>query len=135
MGLAGAAALRQFVERGGLLITEGGTTNLIVALGFNPTVQRVEPEERCVRRGRCCVHKARPSDSPVLYGYEDAPSIPGVLRRIPVLSVQPRDTLAINVGVDSAILREAEARRARVILRYYPARGFPVAVRTAGLWW
>jgi hypothetical protein len=38
----------------------------------------------------------------------------------PVLSVQLRDTLAINVGVDSSVLREAEAQRARVIIRFYP---------------
>jgi hypothetical protein len=28
--------------------------------------------------------------------------------------------LAIDVGVDSAVLRDAEAQRARVILRFYP---------------
>ncbi len=119
MGLAGAAALRQFVERGGLLITEGGTTNLIVGLGFNPTVQRVEPKNLRAT-GSVLRAQGQAKDSPVLYGYDDAPSFPVYFGGSPVLSVQPRDTLAINVGVDSAILRETEARRARVILRYYP---------------
>src|SRR4029079_13279150 len=38
MGLDGAAALRHFVERGGLLITSGNSSLLPIPLGFNPTV-------------------------------------------------------------------------------------------------
>jgi hypothetical protein len=118
MGLAGAAALRQFVERGGLLITEGGTSDLVVALGFNSTVQLVPPK---TLRAQGSVLRAQPqaTNSPLLYGYEDAPSFAVYFGSGPALSVQPADSLAINVGVDSAMLREAEAKRARVILRYH----------------
>ena len=42
MGLAGADALRRFVERGGVLITEGSTSTFAATLGFNPTVQIAE---------------------------------------------------------------------------------------------
>src|SRR3954470_18632785 len=41
MGLEGAAALRRFVERGGLLITSGNSSVLPITLGFNPTVTQV----------------------------------------------------------------------------------------------
>jgi hypothetical protein len=37
-----------------------------------------------------------------------------------VLAVQPRDTLALNVNVDSAVLKETEMKRAKVIVRFYP---------------
>ncbi len=119
MGLAGAAALRQFVERGGLLITEGGTTDLAVALGFNPTVEVVSPKALRVQ-GSVVRAQPMPTDSPLLYGYDDAPSFPVYFGGSPVLNVQQHDTLAIDVGVDSAILHEAETRRARVIVRYHP---------------
>jgi hypothetical protein len=38
MGLEGAAALRRFAERGGLLVTSGNSSLLPITLGFNPTV-------------------------------------------------------------------------------------------------
>jgi hypothetical protein len=41
MGLDGAAALRHFVERGGLLITTGNSSILPITLGFNPSVTQV----------------------------------------------------------------------------------------------
>jgi hypothetical protein len=119
MGLAGADALRQFVERGGVLITEGSTSALTVALGFNPTVQVVD---RKALRAQGSVLRAQVVTklSPVLYGYDDASTFPVYFGGDPVLSVQPRDTLAITAGVDSSLLRETEDRRARVILRYAP---------------
>jgi hypothetical protein len=58
--------------------------------------------------------------SPVVYGYDDAAMFPVYFGGDPVLAVQPRDTLAITSDVDSTILREDEAHRARVILRYAP---------------
>jgi hypothetical protein len=119
MGLAGASALRQFVERGGLLITEGATSALPIALGFNPTLQLVEG--RTLRaQGSILRAQQVARTSPILYGYEDTPSFPVYFGGAPVLAVQARDTLAIDVGVDSAVLRDAEAQRAHVILRFYP---------------
>jgi hypothetical protein len=119
MGLAGADALRRFVERGGVLITEGSASALTVALGFNPTVQVAE---RKALRAQGSILRAQvvTKRSPVLYGYDDASSFSVYFGGEPVLAVQPRDTLAITSDVDSTVLRETEARRARVILRYYP---------------
>jgi hypothetical protein len=118
MGLAGAAALRAFVERGGLLITEGSTNEIPVSLGFNPTVQIVERKALRANGSILRAQVAAPA-SPIVYGYDDAPAFPVYFPGEPVMSVQPRDTLEITAGVDSAILKETEARRARVILKYH----------------
>jgi hypothetical protein len=119
MGLAGAEALRAFVDRGGVLITEGSTSAFISSLGFNPTV--LVPPERTLRaRGSVLRAQVVAKSSPIVYGYDDAGSFPVFFGGDPVLAVQTRDTLAITTAIDSSVLREIEARRARVILRYYP---------------
>jgi len=118
MGLSGAAALRQFVDRGGLLITEGATSELPVALGFNPTLQVVQPKALRVQ-GSVLRAQVVAKDSPIVYGYDDTPTFPVYQGGTPVLAVQPRDTLQIDVGVDSSVLRAAETDRAQVILRYH----------------
>jgi Zinc carboxypeptidase len=119
MGLAGAAALEQFVERGGVLITEGSTSALAVSLGFSRTTQVVE---RKTLRAQGSVLRVQEVDkrSPLLYGYDDAPSFPVYFGGDPVLSVVQRDTLEVTSDVDPTVLRQADAQRARVILRYYP---------------
>jgi hypothetical protein len=119
MGLAGATALRQFIERGGLLITEGGTSTFAVSLGLNPTLQ-VAPAGTLRAQGSILRAQQVTRESPILYGYDDAPSFPVYFGGAPVLAVQTRHTLAITVGIDSSILREAESQRAKVILRFYP---------------
>ncbi len=119
MGLAGANALRQFVERGGLLITEGGTSSFVIALGFNPTVQAADAHGL---RAQGSILRAQQvtRTSPILYGYDDAPSFPVYFGGAPVLAVATRDTLASNVNVDSMVLKDIEAQRAKVILRFHP---------------
>jgi Zinc carboxypeptidase len=119
MGLAGAEALRQFVDRGGLLITEGSTSAFTATLGFNPTVQVVERKALRVQ-GSILRAQIVTKTSPVLFGYDDAPTFPVYFGGDPILAVQPRDSLAINTGVDSTLLRDTESRRARVLLRYSP---------------
>ena len=118
MGLAGAAALRAFVERGGLLITEGSTNALPVSLGFTPTVQIVERKALRARGSIIRAQAALPT-SPILYGYDDESSFPVYFPGDPVMSVQQADSLEITADVDSTLLREAETRRARVIVKYH----------------
>ena len=118
MGLAGAAALRAFVERGGLLITEGSSNAIPVSLGFNPTVQIVE--RRALRaNGSILRAQVVAPASPIVYGYDDAAAFPVYFPGDPIMTVQQADTLSITADVDSAILKEAEVRRARVILKYH----------------
>ena len=119
MGLAGADALRAFVERGGVLITEGSTSAFAATMGFNPTV--LVAEHKLLRvQGSILRAQVIAKKSPVLYGYDDATNFPVYFGGDPVLAVQTRDTLAITSGIDSTILRETESRRAQVLLRYYP---------------
>ena len=117
MGLEGAAALRRFVERGGVLITEGNTSRLPIALGFNSTVS--EEEARTLRtRGAIFRARADTTGSPILYGYERT-TFPVYFNRTPLLSVQGRDTTGALEGVDPAIVADMERQRGRVILRFH----------------
>jgi hypothetical protein len=118
MGLSGAEALRAFVERGGLLITEGSTNAIPVTLGFNPTVQIAERKALRANGSILRAQVASPA-SPIVYGYDDAPSFAVYFPGDPIMSVQQRDTLSITADVDSAILKEAEVRRAQVVLKYH----------------
>ena len=118
MGLHGAAALRRFVERGGLLLTTGNSSLLPITLGFNPTVTQMITT-RLNARGS--VIRAQPAPgtslSPILYGYE-APSFPIYFSQAPVLNVQPKDTIPVE-GRDPAIAQQQERMRAHVILRFH----------------
>jgi hypothetical protein len=117
MGLDGAAALRRFVERGGVLITSGNTSRLPITLGFNPTVS--EAEARTLRaRGAIFRAKGDTTGSPILYGYERS-TFPVYFNQSPLLSVQPRDTSGRLDAVDPAIVADMERQRGRVVLRFH----------------
>ena len=117
MGLEGAAALRRFVERGGVLITSGNTSRLPITLGFNPTVS--EPEARTLRtRGAIFRARADTTGSPILYGYERS-TFPVYFNQSPLLAVQGRDTTGRLDAVDPAIVADIERQRGRVVLRYH----------------
>ena len=117
MGFEGLATLKKFVERGGLLITTGNSTQLPIAMGFNPTVTVNTTTALNARGG---IYRAQPvsTSSPLLYGYGSG-SFPIYFNQAPVMSVTPRDTTAETSGIDSALLAAREAQRARVILRYH----------------
>jgi hypothetical protein len=117
LGLEGAAALQRFVDRGGLLITTGNTTQLPIYLGFNSTVSIDEP------RGletRGAIFRAQPKEqsSPILYGYSQS-SFPVYFNAQPVLEVQPRDTSESSRRIKPEIAAEAESQRARPILAFH----------------
>jgi hypothetical protein len=118
MGLEGAAALRKFVERGGLLLTTGNSSLLPITLGFNPTVSQLVTT-RLNARGS--VIRAQPAPgagaSPILYGYESS-SFPIYFSQAPVFNVAPRDTVLAE-GRDPAFAQQQERMRAHVILRFH----------------
>ncbi|MGQ0714397.1 MAG: M14 family zinc carboxypeptidase [Gemmatimonadaceae bacterium] len=117
MGLDGAAALRAFVDRGGVLITTGNTSRLPIALGFNPTVS--EEETRTMRtRGAIFRAKADTTGSPILYGYERT-TFPVYFNRTPLVEVQARDTSGRLDAVDPAIVADIDRQRGRVILKFH----------------
>jgi hypothetical protein len=118
MGLDGAAALRRFVERGGLLLTSGNSSVLPITLGFNPTVT-VATTTRLNARGS--VIRAQPAPgaaaSPILYGYESS-SFPIYFNQAPVFNVTPKDTVVAELR-DPAFATQQERMRAHVILKFH----------------
>jgi hypothetical protein len=117
MGFDGLAALRRFVEKGGLLITTGNSSQLPIAMGFNPSVSINTTTTLNARGG---IYRAQPvaTASPILYGYQSG-SFPIYFNQSPVMSVSVRDTTADTGGIDPAILAAREGARAKVILRYH----------------
>jgi Zinc carboxypeptidase len=117
MGLDGLAALRRFIERGGLLLTTGNTSRLPVEMGFNSSVNIVATTRLNARGG---IFRVQPvsSASPVLYGYESG-SFPVYFSQQPLLAVTPRDTTNTTEGIDPAIDTAREKMRARVILKFH----------------
>jgi hypothetical protein len=121
MGLEGAAALRRFVERGGLLIVEGATTELPVDLGFTPTVSITQ--SRSLRtRGAVFRAQAVRTASPILYGY-DQHTFPVYFNAAPLMTVQEKDTSVTaretEAQMDPAVVAEIDRQRARVILQFH----------------
>lgn len=116
MGLTGLANLRRFVEGGGLLITVGSTSQMVVDYGLVRDVQ-VRPTRALKARGT--IVRARSDSlgagSPLLYGYsaEVRDSLPVYYNMGPVLQVVglKRDDRARNRF-------PADFRHARPILTY-----------------
>jgi hypothetical protein len=118
MGLDGAAALKKFVERGGLLLTSGNSSVLPITLGFNPSVSQTITTRLNARGSVIRVQPAPDAGrSPILYGYESA-SFPIYFSQAPVLSVQARDTV-VREGRDPTFDAQQERMRARTILRFH----------------
>jgi hypothetical protein len=121
MGLEGAAALRAFVERGGLLLVEGATAPFPVNLDFTPTVRIAEAR---TLRTRGAVFRAQgvAAASPILYGYERR-SFPVYFNQAPVMTVQERDTSVstreAEAIMDPAVVAAMERQRARVIVQFH----------------
>ncbi|MFL5500826.1 MAG: M14 family zinc carboxypeptidase [Gemmatimonadaceae bacterium] len=118
MGLDGAAALRKFVERGGLLITSGNSSVLPITLGFNPTVTQFTTSRLNARGSVIRVQPAPGSSgSPILYGYESS-SFPIYFSQAPVFNVANRDTVIQELR-DPSFAQQQERMRARTILRFH----------------
>lgn len=117
MGLDGAAALKHFVERGGLLITEGATSQLVAELGFSRTVSAMPLSQVRSRGGS--VYRARIVNraSPVLYGYDHS-EFPVYFKQAPLLNVEPYDTLDYAGPLDSATIAQTNRMHARVLLAF-----------------
>jgi hypothetical protein len=117
MGFEGVSALRRFLDRGGLLITTGNSSNLPISMGFTSAVAVTTTNQLNARGG---IYRAQPvaMASPILYGYENK-SFPIYFNQSPVMQVTPRDTTQLNEGVDPSIVAAREAQRAKVILKYH----------------
>jgi hypothetical protein len=98
-------------------------------MGFTPQVS-VQAPQRLVVRGATVMAQAAERTHPVLYGYADA-TFPVYFNQAPVFAVAAatggagnqggpqRDTLLTN-RPDPAFLRDADAQRPRVLVRFAP---------------
>ena len=124
LGYDGLAALKAFVDRGGLLVTEGNSARLPVDFGFTPTVS-VVATPRLLARGAVFRAQAMERTSPILYGYSDA-TFPVYFNTAPLFAVAPAaedDSASRKVAeniADPSLERALAAQRARVILRFTP---------------
>jgi hypothetical protein len=117
MGLTGLAALRRFVERGGLLVVEGNSSRVPIDFGLVPTVT-VAPQQKLLARGGIYRAQLMRPESPIAYGYERT-TFPLYFNQAPLLTVQAPPTAAQRpVGVDTAITNANERLRARTIVRW-----------------
>jgi hypothetical protein len=130
MGLDGLAALKRFVERGGLLITTGNTSRLPVEMGFNGSVNSVTTTRLNARGG---IFRVQPvsSASPILYGYEGT-SFPIYFSQAPLFTVTPKDTLGGSEGVDPAIEAARERMRAQGYSQVPRESRLPIGLGSVG---
>ncbi len=135
MGFDGLLALRRFVERGGLLFTEGATSRFVADMGFHAQVSAVDtPNLRA--RGGVFRGEVVSAAHPMLYGY-DRPSFPLFFSQAPVLQVgggaggpggggggaaaAAAGGTPMGIGgkpVDPAFVAETERTRAKVVVRW-----------------
>jgi hypothetical protein len=122
MGLEGAAQLRRFVERGGLLLVEGSTVRTPLDLGMTPGVAETQSSTLRARGAIFRATAALPS-SPILYGYDDRKSFPVYFNQAPLLTVSDPFAGGRNSsteGVDPAIVAERQRMRPRAVLTFHP---------------
>ena len=120
MGLAGLAAVRAFVERGGLLVTEGNSSRVPIEFGLVPTVS-VAPQQKLLARGAVYRAELVRGSSPIAYGYERT-TFPLYFNQAPLLNVQVAPEQR-REGVDTSITHAIERQRARTIVRWTPKAG------------
>ncbi|MBK5256589.1 MAG: hypothetical protein JJE39_11190, partial [Vicinamibacteria bacterium] len=84
MGMEGLMELVQFVEAGGVLITEGSTATIFPEYGITSGVTVETPEQLFVR-GSILRSKWADRKSPIAYGYDDS-DLPVYFNQAPVLN-------------------------------------------------
>ena len=117
MGLEGAAQVRRFVERGGLLLVEGSTSRFSIELGLTPGVSEFQSRTLGARGGIFRAEQVTTS-SPILYGYDTNRTFPVYFNQTPLLQVQTGGPGQGGEAVDSSLLAAQERARPRVILRF-----------------
>lgn len=115
MGLEGAATLRRFVERGGLLIVTGNSATLPVHLGFNPAVQQV-PRRNLIASGAIFRAETVDRSSPILFGYERE-TFPVYFNQEPLFQVGGGGFGGGGAEPDTSA--DARRMRPRTILRFH----------------
>ena len=122
MGLEGAAQVRRFVERGGLLLVEGSTNRFPIELGLTPGVSEFQ-SRTLGARGAIFRAEQVTTSSPILYGYDANRVFPVYFNQTPLLQVQTGGFGqggggGNTEGLDPSYLAAQERARPRVILRF-----------------
>ena len=86
MGLEGLAAIGRFVDRGGLLVTEGNSTRVPIDFGLTPGVT-VAATPKLFARGAVFRAQEVTRESPILYGY-DQQTFSVYFNQAPLFNVQ-----------------------------------------------
>ena len=115
IGLAGMSALQGWIQRGGLLITEGGTSSVPIQYGFTPGV---DISDARTLRVRGSVVRSRVVDrrSPITYGYPDTVSV--YFNQTPLVQVDTTAERGTEQERDSAVVAETRRLRPRVVLQF-----------------
>jgi hypothetical protein len=115
IGLGGMARLQQWIDGGGVLITEGATAAVPVDYGIAGGVDIVSPRQLRVR-GSVVRAVLRDRRSPIAYGYADTLAV--YFDQAPLFRVDSADTRGTERERDSAVVRETRRLQPRVVFRF-----------------
>ncbi len=115
IGLQGMAHLQQWINGGGVLITEGGTTAVPVEYGLARGVDIV-PSRQLRVRGSVLRATVRDRKSPITYGYADTVAV--YFDQAPVFRVDSADSRGTERERDSSTVFETRRLQPRVVLRF-----------------
>lgn len=116
IGLAGMARLDEWIRRGGVLITEGGTASVPVEFGLAPGVDISDARQLRVR-GSIVRSVVRDRRSPIVYGYPDTLSV--YFNQSPLFQVDTTTERGSERQRDSTVLADQRRMRPRVVLGFH----------------
>jgi hypothetical protein len=125
LGLEGLTALREWIEAGGVLITEGGTSAVFTDYGVTRGVA-ITPARQLRANGAIFRAGVRDARSPIAYGYPDTLAV--YFNQSPLFQVDT--TTEVPEDQDPDLTREQARARPRVILGFHPKRD---SLRLSGL--
>jgi hypothetical protein len=125
VGLEGLTALREWIEAGGVLITEGGTAAVFTDYGVTRGVD-ITPARQLRANGAIFRAVMRDARSPIAYGYPDTLAV--YFNQAPLFQVDT--TTEAPEDQDPDLTREQARARPRVILGFHAKRD---SLRLSGL--
>ena len=117
IGLLGMARLQQWIDAGGVLITEGATAAVPVDFGLTPGVTIVDARALRVR-GSVLRAVVKDKRSPIAYGYADTTAV--YFDQAPLFRVDSADARGTERERDSTVVSETRRLQPRVVLRFAP---------------
>ncbi|MGH7701208.1 MAG: M14 family zinc carboxypeptidase [Gemmatimonadales bacterium] len=125
IGLAGMTALADWIEQGGVFITEGPTAALVTEYGVTRGVT-IATARQLRAPGAIFRGVVRDPTSPIAYGYADTLAV--YFDEAPLLQVDTSTT--VPEDQDPAVTRDVARSRPRVVLAFHPKRD---SLRLSGL--